>query len=256
MPPTSRSIELAPLAYSKQELLSYSESLMSLAETYGIKLTYDQARLCVEHVAYVNQVNAYINLTRITDMNEALVLHILDSLLFARYVEEGRTAFLDMGTGAGFPGIPLHVLTGIPGTLLDSVGKKVKAVEAFCNALGLTDLTGVHDRLESYAVEHPASCDLVVVRAVAPIPVLIEYAAPILRRGGQLLISKGNPEDDEVAQGLKAAKVCGFELRRHESCDLPDNCGHREFFSLMKVSKPSIKLPRSVGEARRRPLGA
>ena len=256
MPSDPRPIELVPLAYSEQELSSYSESLISLAEAYGIELTCSQARLCVEHVGYVNQVNAYINLTRITDMDEALILHILDSLLFACYVEEGRTAFLDMGTGAGFPGIPLHVLTGIPGTLLDSVGKKVKAVEAFCAALALSGLTGIHDRLESYAAEHPASCDLVVARAVAPIPVLIEYAAPILKRGGQLLISKGNPDDDEIAQGLKAAKICGFELRRHDSCDLPNDYGHREFFSLVKVSKPTIKLPRSIGEARRRPLGA
>ena len=200
--------------------------------------------------------NSKINVISRKDIDFLYEHHVLHSLAIAKAIKfRPGTKVLDLGTGGGFPGIPLHVLTGIPGTLLDSVGKKDKAVEAFCNALGLTDLTGIHDRLESYAVEHPASCDLVVARAVAPIPVLIEYAAPILRRGGQLLISKGNPEDDEVAQGLKAAKVCGFELRRHESCDLPDNCGHREFFSLMKVSKPSIKLPRSVGEARRRPLG-
>lgn len=255
MASSDRPITLAPLETSESDINRLADRLINLASSCHVELTLDQARLCVEHLLYVEQINQYINLTRITDINEALVLHILDSLSLVPLIDATVTRFLDMGTGAGFPGVPLHVATGLPGVLLDSVGKKIKAVNACLKQLGIDRITGVHDRLESYAAENKKAFDLVVARAVAPLPILIEYASPFLKHRGQLLISKGNPDSEELAQGRNAAKLCGMELQAHESFDLPDGFGHRELYSFVQVSKPTIKLPRSVGEARKRPLG-
>ena len=250
---SSRSIELQTLDISDDEIRRLEDELLRQAEMFSLPLERSQARLCLLHLLYVLQVNTYINLTRIDDVDEALTLHILDSLLFSKGVEEGGVKFLDMGTGAGFPGIPFHILTGMPGVLLDSVGKKVAFDSAVISELSLDGLGVVHDRVELYAGNRP-SFDVVLARALASLPVLIEYASPFLGSGGQLVISKGNLELDERERGNRAALLCGFELRNSLSFDLPGGCGHREILTYVRVKEASVKLPRPAGTAKRNPL--
>ena len=230
----------------------FAEELKKL----GITLTERQREQFDRYYELPIERNKVMNLTGITDYDEVNLKHCTDSLTVVRLKNMPEiSTLIDVGTGAGFPGVPLHVATGLPGVLLDSVGKKIKAVNACLKQLGMDRITGVHDRLESYAAENKKAFDLVVARAVAPLPILIEYASPFLKHHGQVLISKGNPDPEELAQGRSAAKLCGMELQAHESFDLPDGFGHRELYSFVQVPKPTIKLPRSVGEARKRPLG-
>lgn len=247
-----RSITLSPL--DEHQVASFTHELLELAVPYDLDLSEHAARCCVSHLMYVQQVNTYMNLTRINDMHEALVLHILDSLLLARILPAVPNRFLDMGTGAGFPGIPFHVLTGCGGVLLDSVGKKIKAVSAFIDTLGLQGIQGIHARLEEYALQHHDSFDLVFARAVGQLPLLIEYATPFLEMNGYLLLAKAYPSDDELSAGMKAASICGLDLVMADEFDLPDGLGHRTVFLYQKTQEASLRLPRPVGTAKHQPL--
>lgn len=249
-----RSIMLNDLAQSSQEVQRLSQMVIDLTPQVGVTLSDAQARLCVEHLLYVLQINEYMNLTRITKLDEAVLLHIIDSLSLVPYLNPGASNFLDMGTGPGFPGVPLHLATGLTGVLLDSVGKKVHAVQTILDRLSLSGVHAEHGRIEEFALSHRNSFDAVVARALAPLPILLEYAAPLLAQGGQLLVSKGNPDDSEIDAGNRVAAICGFTLERDVEVALPYDKGHRVIYSFVKTREPRIKLPRPVGTAKRNPL--
>ena len=112
----------------------------------------------------------------------------------------------------------------------------------------------VHDRLEEYARSHKKQFSVVTARALAPLPILVEYAAPYLKDGGLFVITKGNPSDEELASGMSAAKICGFTLLLNDTIDLPEGLGHREFIVLKKSHPASVSLPRANGVAKKNPL--
>lgn len=225
---------------------------------YGIDCDQDAACLLVSYLELVIEKNKVMNLTRITEPAEAVTLHLVDSLLPLACASVDLTAgskFLDMGTGAGFPGVPLAVLTGSDALLVDSVGKKVAAVQEFVDRLGISRVQTKHARLEELAREIPESQNYVFARAVARSNVLVEYATPFLVRGGILVIEKGLPKDDEIAEAHAAAEICGLELVSRETFELPRDLGHREILSYQRVKKSEIKLPRKNGQAKSNPLG-
>ena len=230
--------------------------LKSLTEGFGLAVSDEILDGCLKHLHLVLQANQTMNLTRILDLHDALVLHILDSLTFLPYIDDSPNgAVLDMGTGGGFPGIPLALATDRCFTLLDSVGKKVKAVSSFLDELGLSQrCVATRERVEAFGANHSGRFAVVTARAMASLPVLVEYASPILMRDGNLIVSKGNPEDDEIASGDAAAKICGLSRIATTGFDLPRDLGHRTFLIYKKTSKPSINLPRAIGVARKTPL--
>lgn len=230
--------------------------LMEELGSFGIECSEEQATLLVEHLCLVIEKNKKFNLTRIVDPSEAITLHVVDSLLVTRVVElEAGCCFLDLGTGAGFPGIPLSIVTGARGVLLDSVGKKVDAVAEFCAQLGLEELSAAHARVEDFARDHLAEFDVVCARAVAQTNVLVEYGSPLLKRGGKLVVMKGTPSDEELAAAGRAADLCGLSLVSRETFELPGELGHREILVYEKTKKAKIPLPRQAGLAKRQPLG-
>lgn len=229
--------------------------LSSYCNEYSLKVTDRDLEECIKHLDLVLETNKTTNLTRILNVDDAAVLHILDSLVLLPYINKApEGALLDMGTGAGFPGIPLTIVSHRKATYIDSVGKKVDAVNSFITALGLKHTHAVHDRLEEYARSHKKQYSVVTARALAPLPVLVEYAAPFLKDGGLFVITKGNPSDDELNSGMTAAKICGFSTLLTDAIDLPDGLGHREFIVLKKTHTASIALPRANGMAKKIPL--
>lgn len=234
------------------------EQLIDELSQFGISLTQEQARTLVSYLGLVIEKNKVMNLTRITNLSEAVTLHLVDSLLplasDALQVDQG-SRILDMGTGAGFPGVPVAVVTGAQALLVDSVRKKTDAVSEFAVALGLGNVSTRHARLEELARELAFSQDVVFARAVARTNVLIEYATPFLSLNGMLVVEKGRPEDDEIAEAKKAASLCGLSLVSRETSELPRDLGHREIFIYKKVGKSKIKLPRRTGLAKSQPLG-
>lgn len=250
----TRSIELHSLDSSLEEIQSLAHEVIDLSKELDLDVDLETAVLCVKHLLYVNQVNEYMNLTRIQDIHDALVLHIVDSLALARDLPIEPDFFLDIGTGAGFPGIPLSLYMGSHGVLLDSVGKKISAVNAFINALGIEGLSGVHDRCESYALRMSGKFDLVVARAVGQMNLIIEYGTPFLEEDGYLVVAKANPSQEELSFAHKTAQICGLELLGNDSFDLPRGLGHREVYIYQKVLPSKVKLPRAVGLAKKQPL--
>lgn len=230
-----------------------SQKLIEEAGSCGISISKDQSFRLLTYLDLVYEKNKQLNLTSITELNAGLTLHIVDSLLFLNHLD--GTTFCDMGTGAGFPGIPLALTTQSDAVLLDSVGKKVAAVNEFINTLGLGQrVSAVHDRVESFTLSHKFAFDSVVARALAPLPTLLEYASPLLHSNGSFIASKGPISDDEFQRGLIAAKLCGFTLQEHQVIELPHDSGTRTILKFIKDKPASVALPRKVGKAKNSPL--
>ena len=237
----------------------YRDQLAEYLSAYGIACDEQACVLMLRHLDLVVAKNEVMNLTRIVDPEDALVRHVVDSLLLLPMTtslgvsSEGR--FLDVGTGAGFPGIPLALATGMRGKLIDSVGKKVNAVSEFLDELGLAGrVTAQAVRAEELARKEPSTYDMVTARAVAELGVLVEYATPLLMMGGALVVSKANISDEEMSRGVATGKIVGMELVSRETYELPHNTGHREIIAFKRTRKSRIKLPRQTGAAKHKPL--
>lgn len=236
--------------------------LENLSEQYSLGFSQHQLLLVMHHLYLMYQKNAFINLTSIRTMPDGLILHSLDSLLFAKVIDEyialdSYALALDMGTGGGFPGIPLAAVSNFNVELLDSVGKKVNACNEFVEEMGLKDrVHASHARLEEFVKETGRAFDIVTARALAKLDVLIEYAEPYVKRGGYLFFGKANPDAQEITDAKMVAKICGFEIVSRETFELPENFGHREIVVLRKISKSKVRLPRKNGEAKNNPLSA
>lgn len=234
------------------------DTLIALLDDYGISCDERRVSLLIRHLDLVIEKNKVMNLTRITDVSEALVLHVVDSLLPLACKDvtlSSSSSFVDMGTGAGFPGIPLGIMTDAQGTLIDSVGKKVSAVNEFIATLGLDNLVAEHGRLEDLACSLRGTQDYVFARALARTNILIEYAAPFLKKNGLLVVSKAYPDQDELEEAQSAGEICGLAYVSRETFELPQNLGHREILLYQKTGKAKIRLPRKAGTAKREPLG-
>lgn len=250
-----REIVLEPLDVDSLEIHNLAYKLKSSAREYDLEVTEAVAKELVEYLLYILQVNNYINLTRIDDVDQALVLHLLDSLLFCSVWPNGTESFLDMGTGAGFPGVPVHLLTGCDCTLIDSVGKKLGVVQTVLEKMNISEGVRIeHDRLETFGIKEKDSYDVVLARALAPLPTLIEYAAPLLAMHGYLIVSKGVPTMEELRKGDRAASLCGLKIIQTKDLELPNHLGTRKLLLYQKIAKPSISLPRAVGLAKKSPL--
>lgn len=236
--------------------------LTDYLNSFGIESTEYQTSQLLEHLRLLFLINESLNLTRITSYEESIVKHLLDSALFVQVLHKHRLMphepyFIDIGTGGGFPGIPFSILTPqARGVLVDSVSKKVNAVNNFVKLLKLNDRISTSDqRCEDIARLGNNSFNLVLARAVAPLPVLIEYATPLLQRDGYAVFSKGNPSDEEIKAADYAAEVCGCLLLQQEFVSLPENAGERSLFIYQKIKDSAIKLPRRNGVATKKPLG-
>lgn len=244
-----------PYMYKYLEYQTMFDELTELCEQYGINVSSDALTGCLEHLDRMLCANEMVNLTSITEPHDALILHVFDSLMLLPLLDDApHGRFLDLGTGGGFPGIPLTLASGRHAILLDSVGKKINLVQEFIRELDLNSVTAVHDRVESYAKMHRSSCSAVVARAVAPLPVLIEYASPLLTRNGLLVVTKGIPSDNEFDSGERAATLCGFSSATVIHTELPYDMGSRALIVYKKVNKPRVSLPRAVGVAKKKPL--
>lgn len=240
-------------------LSSYSAGLDSHLKGYGIFLSDAQRMALLEHLMLVFDKNREMNLTRIDTMEHGLILHILDSLLLLPCLDhlgyKHENYFVDLGTGAGFPGIPLAIATGMSGLLIDSVGKKAHAVEGFIHTLSLSgQLSAKGIRAEDLARRKAGAFDYVSARAVAELPVLVEYASPLLRKSGCLVSAKANIQDNELEAADKTAYLCGMKRVSRETFELPDGLGHREVIAYRKTARACVKLPRKNGMAKHRPL--
>lgn len=221
-----------------------------------LSISEEQRALLNRHLELVIEANKISNLTRITDWDQGQLLHVEDSLVGLPEVNDApQGRYADLGTGGGFPGIPLAIVTGRNTLLVDSVGKKTRALDSILSDLGLSERVETYTgRAEDLAIELPGVFSVITARALSSLPSLVELASPLLGRGGRLVCYKGRPDDEEVERAKSLEKKLGMAFVSRRDVILSDDETHRSIFVFEKVRKQKIKLPRRVGMAQRHPL--
>lgn len=245
-------------------------NLASSASELGLSLSDRQSEAFETYYQMMTETNRVMNLTSITEWDDVVVKHFLDSLSVYAAVPEFRTALkkdtlpegeepslIDVGTGAGFPGIPLKILfPSLSVTLLDSLQKRVNFLNSVIQALSLSDIQAVHARAEDLARNKSFrdAFDFAVSRAVASLPVLAEYCLPFVKPGGFFLAYKSDHAEEEINGARHAIHVLGGKIIRQEYVKLPESDIQRCFVVIQKVRPTPKAYPRKAGTAGKSPL--
>lgn len=200
---------------------------------------------------YLLEVNSHTNLTTITDPEEIDLKHFKDSLTVLDYIKEGDKV-LDIGAGAGFPGIPLRIEKDFDLTLIDSVNKKVNFMNQVIEKLDLKNARAIHTRAEDFAKDHREGFDVVVSRAVANMATLSELCLPFVKVGGLFIALKGPKADEEVKNAANALEILGGEVIKMEKLDLAGN--ERVNVIVKKLRSCKKTYPRGQNLPKRKPL--
>lgn len=199
--------------------------------------------------------NKVMNLTAITDEADFARLHLLDSAALLNVADFRGKRVVDVGTGAGFPGVPLRILRpDVRMTLLDSTGKRIDFLRETCDALGLTDVDCVHERAEEFAAEHRESFDLATSRAVAALPILCELCLPLIKVGGQFLAMKSARSDEELDSAMDAITTLGGRLADVADYAIPGSDVTHRVIVIDKVDRTPKQYPRQFGQIKKKPL--
>ena len=227
-------------------------------QAFGVTLTEKQIEQFEKYYELLVEWNKVMNLTGITEFDEVMQKHFVDSVAAAEYVEmEKINSLIDVGTGAGFPGIPLKIVyPHLQVTLLDSLNKRIKFLEEVVDNLGLTGIETVHGRAEDAAkkAEYREQFDLSVSRAVANLASLTEYCLPFVKVGGKFVSYKSVSVDEEIAQSKKAVYVLGGEIGKVEKFNLPESDMERALVIIEKKRSTPKKYPRKAGLPSKEPL--
>ena len=225
-------------------------------EKLELKLTEKQIEQFLKYYEMLIEKNKVMNLTAITEYDEVIEKHFLDSISLCQVYDLTKPVkILDMGTGAGFPGVPLKIaFPEVEITLADSLNKRIKFLDEVVAELGLEKVTTVHARAEELArnKEHRESYDLVVSRAVANLSTLGEYCIPFVKMGGNFISYKSGEVDEEVNAAGKAIKILGGEIKDVYKFDLSDQ--KRSFVTIEKIKTTPKTYPRKAGTPSKEPL--
>lgn len=238
------------------------QRLVNRLKELNIELSDIQINQFQKYYEMLVETNKVMNLTAITELDEVITKHFVDSVaLFFVYPEicdEGKIIkVLDLGTGAGFPGLPLKIVfPHLQVTLMDSLNKRVKFLQSVIDELGLTDITAVHGRAEEAArnASYREQFDMCVSRAVANTATLSEYCLPFVKVGGKFIPYKAADIEEELNQGKKAIHVLGGKLTEVKKMTLPDSDIERSFLLIDKVKNTPKAYPRKAGTASKEPI--
>ncbi len=209
-----------------------------------------------QYLEKVLEANKITNVTRITDADAARILHIEDSLVGLPEVQDAPEGLLgDLGSGGGFPGVPLALATGRPTVLVDSVGKKMALVRSLLEEMGLDEqIETSSERIEDLGRFRSGEFSVVTARALSKLVSLLELAAPLLKMGGCLVCYKAKVSEEELDDALRIEELVGMKLVSRRETVLSDGETTRTILVFEKVSRPKLKLPRRVGLAQKQPL--
>lgn len=202
------------------------------------------------------EANKVTNLTRITDGEQARLLHIEDSLVGLPEVNEAPTGLYgDLGSGGGFPGVPLALATGRKTLLVDSVKKKMAIVQSALDDLSLSEqISTSSERIEDLPLEYKEKFAVLTARALSKLVSLIELASPLLKKGGRLVCYKAQLSSEELEEALAVQDLVGMKMISQREICLSDGETTRTIVVFERIGKSRIKLPRRIGLAQKQPL--
>lgn len=231
------------------------QSLKNGCARFNIALTDDHIAAFERYAELLLEWNEKINLTAITSLKEIALKHFVDSLIGEKHFPQGATV-CDVGTGAGFPGVPLQIYRpDLHVTLMDALNKRLVFLEEVIHNVCITFPQCVHNRAEE-AGQNPAfreRFDVVTARAVARMATLLEYTLPLVKVGGKLVLYKGHC-DEELEEAKFAIKELGGKYLQKETYFLTENSDLRTIVVIEKVAKTPAKYPRGAGKERSKPL--
>lgn len=233
-------------------------NLQHLSAEFGITLSDQQIAQFAHYQQLLIDWNGRMNLTRIIEPDQIMLRHFLDSLTCATVTGDLNAAtVIDVGTGAGFPGLPLKILyPTMQLTLVDSVAKKTRFLQVVVDELGLENVQVVAERAETLgqSAEFRAQYGWVVARALAHLPVLAEYLLPLLRVGGSMLVQKGASAQREISEAAHALDILGGNAPTLTEIRLPQQPTAHYLIHIIKSAETPAKYPRRVGKPSKRPL--
>lgn len=200
--------------------------------------------------------NEKINLTAITEEDEIILKHFVDSLTISKYIKE-ENSIVDVGTGAGFPGIPVKIARkNVKVTLVDSLNKRILFLNEVIEKLGLENIETLHFRAEEFGQnkKYRESFDIATSRAVANLSTLVEYLLPLVKVGGICICMKGSEIKEELENSKKAIQILGGEIQEIEEFYLPETDIKRTIVIVKKISSTPKKYPRKPGTPVKEPI--
>ena len=238
------------------ELEEFKKELLKKAKMINIELNDEQINQFYNYMKMIQEWNEKINLTAILEPNEMILKHFIDSMTILDKIKE-NDRIVDVGTGAGFPGLPIKITK--PNTdivLLDSLNKRIKFLDNVIGELNLKNIKTVHARAEEFGsnIEYRECFDVAVSRAVAPMNILLEYLIPAVKVGGTCICMKGPEIDEEIEKSKRALEVLGGKIEKIEKIDLVNSGNRRTLITVRKTNKTPNKYPRNPGVPSKTPL--
>lgn len=224
----------------------------------GFSLTNEQLEQFLQYYALLKEWNQKMNLTAIEEPVEVAYKHFVDSALLCRVIPQlaGRS-LIDIGTGAGFPGVPLKIMEpSLQLTLFDSLNKRITFLKEVCQQLQLSDVQTIHGRAEDFAqkIDYREQYDLASARAVARLPVLVEICLPFVKVGGYFIALKGPELEQEIAESSRALQLLGGKIKDVQKLTLLDGKYSRSIAVILKTAPTPKKYPRKAGTPQKSPL--
>ena len=233
------------------------ELLAESCKKINIELTEKQIKQFIDYKDMLLEWNEKFNLTAITDEREIILKHFVDCLAISAGAELAGKKIIDVGTGAGFPGVPVKIaFPDTQMTLLDSLNKRITFLEELKNKLGLENVTCIHSRAEDGGADKNLreGFDLCISRAVANLAVLSEYCLPFVKVGGYFISMKGPDVKDELNESEKAIKVLGGEVKEIKLINIPETDINHSLIIIKKIKPTPPKYPRKAGKAKKEPI--
>ena len=231
------------------------EEFISLLSKNNVVLSEKQSLQFEKYLYLLQEYNKVMNLTGITEEEEVYEKHFYDSLLFSFNEIMDGLSLIDVGSGAGFPGVPLAIVyPSLKVTLLEPLTKRCKFLEVVKNELGLSNVVIVNERAEDFSKKNEEKFDIATARAVSKLNILLEISSQMIKVNGYFIALKGKIAQEDIEQAKNALKVLNFKIEKNKEDYLPSDEDSRANIFIKKLGSTNKKYPRNYSQIKNRPL--